>query len=99
LQNKYGARITVSGQLGEVSLVGFGLGSRPTAFFDAFKLLNAQIPIIRSFNTRESLSFVIPASSVDEAVVLMHETFIDGSRLKHRSATAIPNGQGKGVKA
>jgi aspartokinase len=61
-----------------VSLVGFGLGSRPSAFFDASRLLRqAQIPAIKSFTTRESLCFVIPASRVDEAVTLMHETFIE----------------------
>lgn len=99
LQNWYGAGITVSGQLGVVSLVGFGLGSRPTAFFNAFRLLrNAQIPVIRSFNTRESVSFVVPASSVNKAVVLAHETFIDSTCLKRRSAAAITD-HGKGVMA
>jgi aspartate kinase len=78
LRKRVGDGVAVTDQLGMVSLVGFGLGSRPSAFFDASRLLRqAQIPAIKSFTTRESLCFVVPASRVDEAVTLMHETFIE----------------------
>jgi aspartate kinase len=77
LRDKFGHRISITDQLGVVSIVGFGLGSRPAVFLDASRLLRrAQTPIIKSFTTRESLCFVIPADRVDESVLLMHESFI-----------------------
>lgn len=78
LQDQHRTRITVCNELGVVSLVGFGLGSRPSAFFDAFNLLGRKaIPVLKSFTTRESLCFVVPAGRVDEGVLAMHEAFIE----------------------
>lgn len=78
LQDQFGDAITVSDQLGMVSLVGFGLGSIPASFLDAFRVLQrAHIPVAKSFTMRESLCFVTPASMVNKGVVLMHEVFIE----------------------
>jgi aspartokinase len=61
-----------------VSVVGFGLGSRPAAFFAAFNLLRRRaIPVLKSFTTRESICFVVPADRVNEGVLLVHEAFIE----------------------
>ncbi len=100
LQERHGAGITVSGELGVVSLVGFGLGSRPSAFFAALDLLRREsIPVLKSFTTRESLCFVVPAGRVDEAVLLMHEAFIENHCLLPKSAESIAHGQRTGVMA
>ena len=77
LRDRFGRWIAITDQLGIVSIVGFGLGSRPSAFLRASRILRqAQIPVAKSFTTRESLCFVVPASRVDEGVLLMHESFI-----------------------
>jgi aspartate kinase len=100
LRERVGNGITVTDQLGMVSLVGFGLGSRPSAFFDAFSLLRqAQIPTTKSFTTRESLCFVVPASRVDEAVTVMHEAFIESADPDALFGAAGANYAGKGVVA
>jgi len=92
LQNRYGGTITVFSQLGIVSLVGFGLGSRPAVFFDAFSLLrDRRIPLIKSFTARESLSFVVPVSRVDESVALMHDAFIESADVKRMLLVAADN--------
>lgn len=91
LQNRYGCAIKVFSRLGIVSLVGFGLGSKPSFFFDAFNLLSDnRITVIKSFSARESLSFVVPVSSLDESVSLMHNAFIEsiGSQRKVLVAAA-----------
>lgn len=78
LRRRFAGSVTVADELGVISLVGFGLGSRPGAFFAASTLLrDAGIPVARTFTTRESLSFVVPCSKVDEGVVLMHRAFVE----------------------
>lgn len=78
LQGQHRDRITVCAELGMVSVVGFGLGSRPAAFFAAFNLLRRRaIPVLKSFTTRESICFVVPADRVNEGVLLVHEAFIE----------------------
>jgi aspartate kinase len=91
LRDRFGHCVAITDQLGIVSIVGFGLGSRPAAFLNASRLLRqAQIPIIKSFTTRESLCFVVPAARVDEGVLLMHEVFIQRAQPASRfSAGAI----------
>ena len=84
LHEQFGNAITVADQLGMVSLVGAGLGTRPASFLDAFRVLRqAQIPVVKSFSTQASLCFVVPASRVHAGVVLMHEVFVEGSRSKN----------------
>jgi aspartate kinase len=78
VRDQFGDRITVCHQLGMVSLVGFGLGSRPEAFLNALELLQqAEIQVLKSFTTRESLCFVVPSSSVDQGVLRMHKAFVE----------------------
>lgn len=80
LRAEFGDAIAVTDRLGMVSLVGFGLGSRPSSFLAAFRLLQqAHIQVVQSFTTRESLCFIVPAAMVDKAVRLMHKTFIEES--------------------
>ncbi|MGH8435002.1 MAG: aspartate kinase [Pseudomonas sp.] len=80
LRDQFGDDITVADRLGMVSLVGFGLGSRPASFLDASGILRqAQVPVVKSFTTRESLCFVVPVSRVNASVALMHEAFIKES--------------------
>lgn len=100
LRDRFGHRISVTDQLGIVSMVGFGLGSRPAAFFDASRLLrNAQIPVAKSFTSRESLCFVVPASRVDEGVLLMHEIFIQKARPESMFSAAHASDRQKGLTA
>jgi len=100
LRDRFGHRIAVTDQLGIVSMVGFGLGSRPAAFLDASRLLhNAHIPVAKSFTTRESLCFVVPASRVDEGVLLMHETFIQKARPESIFPAAHASVRQKGLTA
>lgn len=75
---RFGQSVRVTDDLGIVSLVGFGLGSRPASHLAALRCLRqAAFPLISSFSTRESFSFVIPADLVNEAVRLMHCSFIE----------------------
>jgi aspartate kinase len=100
LREQFGNSISITDELGMVSMVGFGLGSRPAAFFDASRLLRlATIPVTKSFTTRESLCFVVPAAKVDEAVRLMHEAFIERARPEAFFAATGANYARKGVVA
>ena len=77
LRTRFGHRVALTDRLGLISIVGFGLGTRPTFFLSASKLLSqANISVMKSFTTRESLCFVVPANQVDEGVRLMHDAFI-----------------------
>jgi aspartate kinase len=77
LQESFGHRVALTDRLGLVSIVGFGLGTRPAYFLSASRLLrDANISVLKSFTTRESLCFVVPVDQVDKGVLLMHETFI-----------------------
>ena len=97
LRDRFGQCISVTDQLGIVSIVGFGLGSRPAAFMKASRLLGqAHIPVAKSFTTRESLCFVVPASRVDESVLLMHEAFIQRARPEGMFRAAHASNRQKG---
>lgn len=75
---RFGHCVSVTDQLGVVSIVGFGLGSRPAAFHRAYKCLaEAHIGVVGTFTTRESFSFLVAAAKVNEAVRLMHEDLIE----------------------
>ena len=77
LRKRFGQRVALTDRLGLVSIVGFGLGTRPAFFLSASRLLRqANIPVMKSFTTRESLCFVVAANQVDEGVLLMHDAFI-----------------------
>lgn len=78
VRNRFGPGITVADQLGMVSLVGFGLGTRLTAFLEASRLLRGVgLDVLKSFTTREAISFVVSADRVNEGVLLLHEAFIE----------------------
>jgi aspartate kinase len=79
LDQRFSGRVSVAGDLGAVSLVGFGLGSRPAAFFDALGVLeDAGFEVLESFSGRESLTFVIEASRVQEGIRVLHRSFVEG---------------------
>lgn len=78
LDERLAGAVTVEGGLGAVSLVGFGLGSRPAALFEALRALDdAGLEVVDSFTGRESLSFLIDASEVPRGVRLLHEVFVE----------------------
>ena len=74
----FNGAVKLTGELGAVSLIGFGLGSRPAALLDALRVLEDQnVPIIKSFTGRESLTFVIPRPLVDGSVKRLHQVFVE----------------------
>lgn len=78
LDASFAGAVAVETGLGAVSLVGFGLGSRPTALFDALRVLaEAGFEVLDSFTGRESLSFVIDASRVHDGVRTLHRAFVE----------------------
>ena len=80
---RFDGGVRLTGELGAVSLIGFGLGSRPAALLDALRVLEEEnVPVIKSFTGRESLTFVIPRSLVDESVKRLHRVFVEN----HESA-------------
>ncbi|HEX6650303.1 MAG TPA: hypothetical protein VF075_12210, partial [Pyrinomonadaceae bacterium] len=75
---RFNGAVKLTGELGAVSLVGFGLGSRPAALLDALRVLEEEnVPVIKSFTGRESLTFVIPRPAVDESVKRLHRVFVE----------------------
>lgn len=77
LQTQFPNAVGVSQILGGVSLVGFGLGSRPAALLAAIRALEARgIEVYRGFTGRESLTLVMPTAKVDEAIRTLHRQFI-----------------------
>jgi aspartate kinase len=80
-------RVRVSGPFGGVSLVGFGLGSRPQALSDAALVLEgSSVASLDSWTSRESLSFVVPLESVGMAVMAFHRTFVEEGRSELKGA-------------
>ncbi|HKV09742.1 MAG TPA: aspartate kinase [Thermoanaerobaculia bacterium] len=78
LGERLGGALSVTAGLGAVSLVGFGLGSRPAALFDALRVLaEAGFEVLDSFTGRESLSFVLDASRTDDGVRALHRAFVE----------------------
>ncbi len=85
LTERFAGAVRLESGLGAVSLIGFGLGSRPAALFDALRALEAAgLDIVDSFTGRESLSFVMAASGVQEGVRKLHGTFVENEHdLQH----------------
>jgi diaminobutyrate-2-oxoglutarate transaminase len=78
LAPRFNGAVKLSGELGAVSLVGFGLGSRPAALLEALKVLEEEnVLLIKSFTGRESLTFVIPRPLVDASVKRLHRIFVE----------------------
>jgi len=75
---QFNGAVQLTGELGAVSLIGFGLGSRPAALLDALRVLEEEnVPVIKSFTGRESLTFVIPRPLVDQCVKRLHRVFVE----------------------
>lgn len=78
LVERFAGAVHLESGLGAVSLIGFGLGSRPAAFFDALAVLkSAGFDVLDSFTGRESLSFVMEASRVQEGIRTLHRAFVE----------------------
>jgi aspartate kinase len=78
LAPRFDGAVQLTGDLGAVSLIGFGLGSRPAALLDALRILEEEnVPVIKSFTGRESLTFVIPRPLVDQSVKRLHRVFVE----------------------
>ena len=78
LEEHFGDAVRVERDLGAVTLVGFGLGSRPLALLDAMRVLkDLDIKSSQIFTAREALTFVVPEGRVDEAVRTMHATLVE----------------------
>lgn len=79
---RFGDVVQLTGELGAASLIGFGLGSRPAALLDALRVLEEEnVPVIKSFTGRESLTFVIPRPLVDQSVKRLHRVFVEDHEL------------------
>ncbi|MFL6199523.1 MAG: aspartate kinase [Thermoanaerobaculia bacterium] len=80
LGERFAGAVSLEGGLGAVSLIGFGLGSRPAALLDALEVLEESgIEVLDSFTGRESLSFVVDASRVQEGVRALHRAFVESA--------------------
>jgi aspartate kinase len=78
LDERFAGAVCMESGLGAVSLIGFGIGSRPETYFDALRALeDADFEVLASFTGRESLSFVLEASCVHEAMRTLHATFVE----------------------
>jgi aspartate kinase len=74
----FGPATACAGPLGAVSLVGFGLGSRPASLGAAMaELGRGGVAVLASFTSRESLTFVVAPEAVDEAVARLHGAFVE----------------------
>ena len=78
LERRYGDGLSVTAGMGAVSLIGFGLGSRPASLLEAFRLLeDAGIDLRGSYTHRESLSFLVPAAQVHDGVRALHRAYVE----------------------
>lgn len=77
LDDRFGGTVALESGLGAVSLVGFGLGSRPMALFDALQVLeDSGMAVFDSFTGRESLTFLMDAADVQKGMRELHRAFI-----------------------
>lgn len=89
LLERFGGAVEVESDLGAASLIGFGLGSRPAALFEALRVLaESGLEVRDSFTGRESLSFVLEAARVQEGVRKLHAAFVEESPLAPQPAVA-----------
>jgi aspartate kinase len=96
LRQRFRDAVRVSERLGAVTLVGFGLGSRPWSCLEALQILESLgVAVAGSFTTRESITFILPVPQVDECTRAMHLAFIGAAAPPGRSdrlhdATGLP---------
>jgi aspartokinase len=75
-----------------VSLIGFGLGSRPAAFLEAFRILeHAGIEVRGSFTGRQSLSFLVDHEQVREGMQALHQMYIESRDTENRDTALKPS--------
>lgn len=80
LGSRFHGAVTVDTGLGAVSLIGFGIGSRPKALKDALRVLrDAGFEVIQSFSGRESLSFLVDKARVPEGIRVLHRAFVEST--------------------
>lgn len=80
LQREFEGEVRIDAGLGAVSLVGFGLGSRPAALLSALKVLeDGGATLIKSFSARDSFTFIIPRAEVSNSLRLLHRTFVEST--------------------
>lgn len=78
LRRCFGAGIDVREGLGAVSLVGFGLGSRAQSLLVACQVLrDAGVPVLETFSSRDSYSFVVACEDVASGVRVLHDSFVE----------------------
>lgn len=75
--NRFPGAVEISGLLGAVSLVGFGIGSRPRSLLETASVLERSgIEVEDCWTGRRSLSFVVPVDQVDRGVLALHRIFV-----------------------
>ncbi|HYO11904.1 MAG TPA: aspartate kinase [Thermoanaerobaculia bacterium] len=78
LDERFAGAVSMETGLGAVSLIGFGLGSRPAALFDALRVLGeAGFEVLDSFTGRESLSLLMDEAGVQDGVRVLHRAFVE----------------------
>jgi aspartate kinase len=96
LDERFAGAVAMESGLGAVSLIGFGLGSRPAALFEALQVLAEEgIEVFDSFTGRESLSFLVDASRVHEGTRTLHRAFVEsvhGPALLHGEPVGTAGG-------
>lgn len=81
LEQRMEGHLEVTLGLGAVTVVGFGIGSRPGSLYEVYRILQeSSAGVLHSFSSRQSVSYVIPVERVDECVRLVHRRFVEGSR-------------------
>ena len=92
-----GEGLSLTDDLGAVSLIGFGIGSRPGSFLEAFRNLEtAGIEVLGSFTGRESLSFLVDRDQVHQGMRALHRIYIEQQPLEPLSWNASGEDQAPG---
>ena len=91
---RFGPGLEVTAGLGAVSLVGFGIGSRPRALLDAARVLGrAGLAPEDSWTGQESLTFALAEGDVDRGLEALHRAFVAEAAAAagpHRDALSPP---------
>ncbi len=76
LEGRFGSCLEITAGLGAVSLVGFGIGSRPRALWDALRVMeDAALVTLDSWTGQESLTFVVTEADVSLGIEKLHDAF------------------------
>lgn len=89
LESGWPDRVVVRCGLGAVSMVGFGLGSRPGSLLAAKEVLEGQgMSVLDTFTGRESVSLVVDAGRVEEGVAGLHRHYVEHPSAERGAALA-----------